>query len=291
MNRVFIVAEIGINHNGDIEQALQMIDVAKKTGFDAVKFQKRNADLYPERPYNSPLFGKTTYRDHKYQLEFNEQDYLTIDMYCKQIGIEWFASCFDRDSIEFIAEFKPKYWKIPSPAIFDLDLVKCFAKQDGKVYMSTGMSEWYEVVNAIKAFEASRGVEFSELGSHLGIVHCCSEYPCPAEHINLNMIKHYKELYPTLDIGYSSHDAGVPFSVCAVAIGATYIEVHITLDRTMKGSDHIASLEYRGMETLVRHIRAVEQALGVSHKTFYDGERVIRDKVQQVSLKPDWKCD
>ena len=286
MDKTFIVAEIGINHNGCLETAFEIIDVAVKEGFDAVKFQKRNPELYPEKPYNSAILGQTTYREHKRALEFDKEQYSAIDIYCKSKGIKWFASCFDFDSIDFIKQFDVDMWKMPSPVIHNLELVKYYAQQKGKCWMSTGMSEWHEVVKAIKAFRDAKGVGFNDLYDSLGIVHCCSEYPCPIEHINLAMVRKYKELYPMLDVGYSNHDAGTVISVCAVALGARYVEAHVTKNRTMAGSDHAASLEYAGMATLVRHIRAVEKAYGVPYKTFYEGEQKIRDKVQQIPFYP-----
>jgi N-acetylneuraminate synthase len=283
MSNVFIVAEIGINHNGNIETALEIIELAVKAGFDAVKFQKRNPELYSERPYFSAVLGDTTYREHKRALEFGYDEYSVIDAYCKDRDIKWFASCFDYDSIDFISQFDTGVWKIPSPAIHNLGLVRHFASQKGKCWMSTGMSEWKEIVDAIKAFKSAKCAELVDLHDQLGIVHCCSEYPCPVDHVNLAMVRHYTELYPMLDIGYSSHDGGVPIPVCAVALGAKYIEVHVTKNRMLAGSDHSASLEYRGMETLVRHIRAIERALGVPYNVFYEGERKIREKVQVSS--------
>jgi N-acetylneuraminate synthase len=270
--KTFIIGEIGINHNGKVETGIELMELAKKSGFDAVKFQKRNPELYPERVYNSPLFGETTYREHKRRLELSYDDYVAIDTISQDIGIEWFASCFDKESVDFIAQFKLRYWKIPSPVITDLELIEYFAKQSGHLIMSTGMSSMPELSNAIRMIPTS----------NFSLLHCCSEYPCPIEHVNLEMIRTLKESYPDNSIGYSSHDGTVVIPVSAVCYGAEIIEVHITKNRSQKGSDHSASLEIVGMETLVRHIRAVELASGSGIKQFYPEEQKIRDKVKQV---------
>lgn len=273
-SKVCIIGEIGINHNGNVELALELIGIAAKAGFDYVKFQKRDPELYPERPYNSPLFGETTYREHKRKLELSYSDYCEIAERCEYKGIKWFASTFDIASVDFMKQFYPDMWKIPSPCLTDLELVKYIAKQDGFLLISTGMSTEQERNNAI--YEAVKYKTYD----YIAIMHCCSEYPTPLEHVNLNVITQWNSVYPCR-IGYSSHDAGVPCSVAAVGMGAMFIEVHITLNRAMKGSDHAASLEYEEMERLVRHIRGVEKALGSYDKPFYEGEMAIRRKVEQ----------
>ncbi len=273
MNKTFIIGEIGINHNGKVENAIELIELAKRAGFDAVKFQKRNPERYPDRPYNSPVFGETTYREHKRRLELSYEDYVAIDNASKAIGIEWFASCFDKESVDFIAQFKPKYWKIPSPVITDLELLRYLNRhsETGVFFMSTGMSTIDEVKEAVNTL-GGRGAM---------LLHCCSEYPCPIDHVNLEMINTYKRLF-SFKIGYSSHDATVTIPVAAVCMGAEIIEVHITKNRSLKGSDHAASLEYVGMETLVRRIRDIEIAMGTGNKQFYPEEQRIREKVKQT---------
>lgn len=276
----FIVGEIGINHNGDVNNVLKIIELAKRAGFSAVKFQKRNPELYPERPYNSPIIGECTYRKHKRALELNLDDYTRIDNYCMANNIEWFASCFDIESVDFIKQFKPTIWKIASPVIHDLDLISYIAKQDGQVFISSGMSTESELMRALTTFENARMRIKGDAGRNdFVLLHCCSEYPTPVEHVNLNMITMYKK--QGFKVGYSSHDSNVVFPVTAVALGATVIEVHITLDRSMKGSDQSASLEWRGMETLVRHVQSLEIAMGSDRKQFYEGEQKIRDKVMK----------
>jgi len=277
-DKTFIIAEIGINHNGDYSIALELIKKAYMAGFDAVKFQKRNPENYPEKPYNSPLFGEVSYREHKRRLEFGKEEYEGLFHWCNAGPIECFTSCFDKESIDFIAQFKPNYWKIPSPAITNIELIEYFAKQPGKILMSTGMSDLLEVDKAVSVL-LDRGRRNDVL-----IMHCCSEYPTPLNHVNLRNISMLAERYE-LPVGYSSHDAGVAPSVAAVALGASAIEVHITLDRAMKGSDHAASLEFEEMERLCRHIRGVEKALGSYGKQFYPGEKAIRNKVAQIGKK------
>lgn len=258
-----------------MENAISLIKRADALGFDAVKFQKRNPELYPERPYTSPLIGECTYREHKRALELSENDYYRIDMFCRSYGIQWFASCFDIESVDFIARYEPKYWKIASPCITDLDLVDYIARQHGTIIMSTGMSDIIEVDRALSTIQNHKPWD------SIYILHCNSEYPTKPEHVNLKVIQTLKERYPLCHIGYSSHDAGVPVPVTAVAMGAEMVEVHVTLDRAMPGSDHAASLELTGMDALARHVRAIEKAMGVPEKQFYDGERIIREKVSR----------
>lgn len=274
---VLLIAEIGINHNGSVDTAFKLIDAAKQCGFDAVKFQKRNPELYNETPYISPFLGVCTYREHKRFLELSEADYERIHGYCASVGIEWSASCFDCESVDFVSQFKPAYWKIASPCILDLDLVEHVGKQRGFVIMSTGMSTMEEVDDAFDVLENQCDKEHDEMA----LLHCCSEYPTPPERVNLFVMDTLRDRY-RCSIGYSAHDAGVTIPAAAVARGAEIVEVHITLNRTLPGSDHAASLEFAGMRTLVNRIRDIEKALGVSEKQFYEGERKIREKVQQV---------
>lgn len=284
MNKTFIIGEIGINHNGKVENAIELMELAKRAGFDAVKFQKRNPELYPDRPYDSPIFGETTYREHKRGLELSYKDYVAIDDASRFFGIEWFASCFDKESVDFISQFKPKYWKIPSPVITDLELIDYFARQDGTMIISTGMCDFNEMDIAICTLRLRmlqyRKVLAEDIAKSVIVLHCCSEYPCPIAHVNLKMIKTLKNLHH--GVGYSSHDATVTIPVAAVCMGAEIIEVHITKNRSLKGSDHAVSLEWVGMETLVRRIRDIEIASGDGIKQFYPEEQRIREKVRQA---------
>lgn len=275
MGFTFLVAEVGINHNGSLQNALDTVRMAHSVGFDAVKFQKRDPEGYPKRPYNSPLWGETTYRDHKRRLEFGELEYGAIDALCGSLGIRWFASCFDSASVEFMDSFSPAILKIPSPAMLDAGLVCEVARRGVPTLMSTGMSEIWELDRAVEAFTSMPG-----RGS-LTLLHCCSEYPCPPSHANLLNIPMLRSRYG-LPVGYSSHDGGVAVPVAAVALGASCVEVHVTLDRNMKGSDHASSLGPAEAAEFVSRVREVESALGDADKHFYDGERAIRRKVTEL---------
>ena len=271
-----IVAEAGVNHNGKVEIALELIRYAKMYGFDAVKFQKRNQELYPETPKKSAIIGDCTYREHKRALELSEEDYITINDYCNEIGIEWFASCFDEESVVFMSVFKPNYWKIASCSVTDLDLVGYIAAQEGHVIISTGMCTMPEADAAIGVLHEVREGDFS-------ILHCCGEYPTPIDHVNLNMIPHWKQR--TIDkirIGYSDHTATVAIPAASVLLGAEIVEVHVTLDRAMPGSDQSASVGLVGMETLVRHIRGFEKAMGYNTKHFYPAEKEKRESMKMA---------
>ena len=275
--RTFIVGDLCANHNGDVGIALQLIEKAVLAGFDAVKFQKRNPELYPETPKDSPILGPCTYREHRRALEFGKTEYDIIDRYCEDIGSEWFASCWDLDSVDFMAQYKPRHWKIASMGITDLELVANIAQMPGEVIMSTGLSDADMVTDALRVLRRYKD------NSEITLLHCCGEYPTPRKHVNLKRISWMKNLYP-YRIGYSSHDGGVPISVTAVGMGAEVIEVHITLDRMLPGSDHVVSLAPVGMETLVRHIRAVEEALGVPEKQYYEAERKKRESMKQQEV-------
>jgi N-acetylneuraminate synthase len=275
MKHTMIVGDVCCNHQGDVEIALQLIDAAKESGFDAVKFQKRNPELYPETPKNS-VFGET-YRDHRRALELSRDNYNVISDYCRRIEMEWFASCWDIGSVDFMKDYHPKYWKIASQCITNLELVEYIAEQEGHLIMSTGMSTMEEVVEAL-----------SHLRKRVTLLHCNSEYPTPSDHVNLNVLLSYVMSFNVMDtpspiaVGYSSHDANPFTPAVAVALGAEVVEVHITLDRTMPGSDHAASLAPPGMRVLVERIRTVEKIMGSSEKQFYPAEREKRESMKQV---------
>lgn len=263
---VEVVAEIGINHQGSLELAIEMITVAAQCGADAVKFQKRRWQDYPDEVRWSNTFQKELpYREHKRLLEFDKDAYTEIANHCLDMGIDWFASVYDRESLKFIANFNPYRWKIASVvAATDLTLAVEVASQFGDCYLSLGMmGQWAEVDRVVEACATAN--------SRLTLLHCVSEYPCPDNHVNLRMIQVLRDRYG-LPVGYSGHDKGVPMSVTAVAMGAEVIEKHFTLDRTLPGSDHAASLEPHGLETLVRHIRAVESGIGDGVRRLTEGE-------------------
>lgn len=269
----FIIAEIGINHNGSIDIAKKMIDVAKTMGCDAVKFQKRTIDVvYKKEELDIPresIFGNTN-RQLKEGLEFDYEAYCVIDKYCKERDIIWFASCWDEASVDFIEQFDVPCYKIASASLTDDDLLKHIKSKGKPILLSTGMSSLSQIDHAI-----------SILGEdNLVLFHTTSTYPTDLNEINLNVIKEFKERY-SCPIGYSGHERGVMPSVLAVAYGATSVERHITLDRTMFGSDQVASLEPQGLYRLVRDIRQVPTVSGDGVKKVYNSELPIIKKLRR----------
>jgi len=272
---VFIIAEIGINHNGDVEIAKKLIDMAVDCGCNAVKFQKRTIDIvYTKEQLNSyreSPWGTTT-REQKEGLEFGKKEYDIIDKYCKEKGIDWFASAWDENSQEFIASYNLKYNKVASALITHKSLVEMIAKERKHTFISTGMSTWEiidETVDLFRRYECP-----------FTLLHCVSTYPSDDEECNILMVKTLKERYDC-PVGYSGHERGILPSVLAVAFGATVLERHITLDRTMYGSDQAASLEKRGLELLVRDARRVKSILGDGQiKKLSEKERKIAEKLR-----------
>jgi N-acetylneuraminate synthase len=270
----YVIAEIGINHNGDLELAKRLISVAVAAGCDAVKFQKRTVDVVYSaeelaRPRESP-FG-TTNGELKRALEFGFAEYLEIDRYCRTVGIAWFASCWDELSVDFIDQFKVPCYKIASASLTD-DALLLYTRAKGKpVILSTGMSTLPEIDHAVEV-----------LGRQdLVIMHACSTYPASYEELNLRAIPTMRERYG-VPIGYSGHETGIPSSVAAVVLGATCVERHISLDRAMWGTDQAASLEPNGVSRLVRDIRLVERSMGDGHKRVYESEVPIMRKLRRV---------
>jgi len=270
---VFIIAEIGINHNGDIELAKKLIDIAKEAGCDAVKFQKRTVDIVYtkeelEKPRESP-FG-TTNGDLKRALEFGERQYSEIDKYCKEKDIIWFASPWDEKSVDFLEKFNVPTYKIASASLTDDDLLKHVKATKKPIILSTGMSTIEQIDHAVKII----GTE------NLAIMHCTSTYPSKLEELNLRVIKFLKQRY-NVPIGYSGHEVGINPSVISVVEGARIIERHITIDRSMWGSDHAASLEPTGLQKMVRDIRSIQIILGDGKKIVYDSEIPIIKKLRR----------
>lgn len=269
----FIIAEIGINHNGSVQIAKSLIDIAVMTGCDAVKFQKRTVDvvytaeeLAKERPN---VFGNTN-GDLKRGLEFGEKEYSEIDKYCKEKNILWFASCWDEGSVDFIDKFDPPCYKISSASLTDDNLL-LHTKAKGKpILLSTGMSTMEQIEHAVKLLGED----------NLVIYHCTSTYPSENSEINLNVIKTFREKF-SCPIGYSGHERGVNPSVIAAAFGANSVERHVTTDRTLWGSDHAASLEPHGLFIMVRDIRQVPILLGDGNKTVYNSEVPIIKKLRR----------
>ena len=280
----FVIAEIGINHNGELKVAKRLIDVAVASGCDAVKFQKRTIDVvYTSEelalPRSNP-YGDTN-GDLKRGLEFNYHDYEEIDIYCKRKGIMWFASCWDEGAVDFIEYFDPPCYKIASASLTDDNLLM-YTKSKGKpILLSTGMSTQEEIDHAVEI-----------LGDNIVLYHCTSTYPSNADEINLRVIPNYIEKYD-FPIGYSGHERGLTPSIIAVALGACSIERHITIDRTMWGSDHAASLEPEGLFKLIRDVRQVPDMMGDGVKLIYEDEKPIIKKLRRVksSINVKINCD
>ncbi len=274
----YIIAEIGINHNGDLDIAKRLISVAVAAGCDAVKFQKRTVDIVytPEelaKPRESP-FGATN-GDLKRGLEFGYEEFEDIDAYCKAVRIPWFASCWDEQSVDFINQFDVPCFKIASASLTDDRLLR-YTRATGKpLILSTGMSTLEEIDHALDVL----GME------NLVLLHACSTYPALYEELNLRAIPALRERYD-IPVGYSGHETGIPSTVAAVVLGACCVERHITMDRAMWGSDHAASLEPNGISRVVRDIRLIEQSLGDGQKRVYEREYPIIKKLRRVGASP-----
>ena len=267
-NKVFLIGEIGINHNGSLKVAKELILFAKKTGFDAVKFQKRTPEITtPKDKMNKPRetpWGVMTYLEYKKKIEFGKKEYDVIDKLCKKLNIIWFASPWDIPSNNFLNQYKLKYNKIASPMLTNLALLNAVAKQKRFTFISTGMSKLNDVQTAIQIFKKNK--------CKFNLMHCVSAYPCSDQNLNLKMIQVYKKKFK-VDVGYSGHEKSVSPSLMAACLGATSIERHITLDRTMWGTDHAASLEKNGMITFVNLIRRFEKIIGNGKKQFLQSEK------------------
>jgi N-acetylneuraminate synthase len=272
--RCYVVAEIGINHNGDIDLAKKLINVASGAGCDAVKFQKRTIDVVYtaeelSKPRESP-FGPTN-GDLKRGLEFEREEYEEIDRYCREVRIDWFASCWDEASVDFIAKFNVPCFKIASASITDDNLLRHTRAVGKPIILSTGMSTIEQVDRAVDI-----------LGKKdLIILHACSTYPAYYEELNLKVIDVLRDRYG-VPVGYSGHETGLPSSVAAAVMGASIIERHITIDRSMWGSDHAASLEPNGITRLVRDIRLIEKSMGDGVKRVLEREQPIIKKLRRV---------
>jgi sialic acid synthase SpsE len=272
---VYIIAEIGINHNGDIAIAKQLMDVAVETGCDAVKFQKRTPEIcVPEEQKSIPRetpWGTMTYFEYKKRIEFEQPEFEQIDAYAKKIGIDWFASPWDVPSVAFLEGFNVPCQKIASACLTDSELLTAINKTKTTTILSTGMSSIEEIDKAVSLLN----------NVPLAIAQATSTYPAEASELNLRALQTFAEKYK-VPVGYSGHERGLQVTIAAVALGATFIERHITLDRSMWGTDHSASLEPEGLKKLVRDIRIVELALGDGKKKVYDSEIPIRAKLRRV---------
>jgi N-acetylneuraminate synthase len=278
---VYIVAEVGINHNGLLALAKKLIDGAVFSGCDAVKFQKRTPELcvpkdqwYIER--DTP-WGRMTYIEYRRKVEFSVEDYIEIDRYCKERGIAWFASCWDEESVDFLEQFNPPIYKVPSASLTDHNLLRKMKATGKTVILSTGMSTMQEIEEAVSVVGPDNFI----------IAHSTSAYPCNVKELNLKMISALMEKYPSVPVGYSGHETGLAPTWAAVALGACFIERHVTLDRAMWGTDQAASVEIFGMHQLVRNIRDIEKSLGDGVKRVYDSEKDALKKLRRVRSRAD----
>lgn len=273
---VFIIGEIGINHNGSVETTKALIDCAAQAGADAVKFQKRTPELCVPRDQwgimRDTPWGRMSYLDYRHRMEFTREHFEEIDAYCQSKGILWFASCWDEPSVDFMEYFEPPCYKAASASLTDISLLRKMKSTGRPLIMSTGMSTLDEIREAV-----------GELGTDdLLIAHATSAYPCAASELNLRVIPSLMRMYPECPIGYSGHEEGVMPTVAAVALGATFVERHITLDRSMWGSDQSASVEPTVLANLVRSIREVEISLGDGFKRVYASEIPQMQKLRRV---------
>jgi len=272
----FIIAELGINHNGSVEIAKKMIDGAVFSGCSAVKFQKRTPEIcVPKDQWDiqrDTPWGRMSYIDYRRKVEFNKEKFTELVAYCKQKNITWFASCWDENAFEFIRQYNPPVYKIASPCLTDHELLEMHRELNKPVILSTGMSTMKEITDAVNILDLKK----------LLIAHSTSSYPCKNEELNLNMIKTLREKYPFIPIGYSGHETGLAPTWAAVALGASFVERHITLDRAMWGTDQAASVEILGMMRLVSNIRDIEASLGDGIKKVYESELSARKKLRRI---------
>ena len=273
---VYVIAEIGINHNGDLDIAKKMIEAAVHAGADAVKFQKRTPEvctpLEQQKQMRETPWGYITYLDYRYKVELGLEQYREIDRTCKKLGIDWMVSVWDEPSVDFMEQFETPAYKVPSASLTDLALLK-YARKSGKpIIISTGMSTMDEIKRGVDAV----GID------NLIIMHCTSAYPCEPEELNLRMIETLRREYPNNAIGYSGHEVGLVPSAVAVAMGACMVERHFTVDRAMWGGDQAASVEPGGFEKLVKYIRVTEAGLGDGVKKVYASELNSLKKLRRV---------
>jgi N-acetylneuraminate synthase len=273
----YVIAEIGINHNGDLEIAKQMIDAAVHAGVDAVKFQKRTPEIATPPDQQAQMretpWGYITYLEYRHKVEFSEEQYYEIEKYCKLKGIAWLVSVWDEPSVDFMEKFETPAYKIPSASLTDAGLIRK-ARATGKpLILSTGMSTMEQIRKGVQAAGEK----------DLVLMHCTSTYPCEPEELNLKMIETLRHEFPNVPIGYSGHEVGLVPSAVAVALGACMLERHLTLNRAMWGSDQAASVEPGGFEKLVKYIRVTEAGMGDGVKKVYESEQSSLKKLRRVS--------
>ena len=272
----YIIAEIGINHNGDLDIAKKMIEAAVHAGADAVKFQKRTPEvctpLEQQKQMRETPWGYITYLDYRYKVELGLEQYREIDQTCKKLGIDWMVSVWDEPSVDFMSQFETPAYKVPSASLTDRALLK-YARKSGKpIIISTGMSTMDEIKRGVEAVGTD----------NLIIMHCTSAYPCEPDELNLRMLETLRREFPNNPIGYSGHEVGLVPSAVAVALGACVVERHFTLDRAMWGGDQAASVEPGGFEKLVKYIRVTEAGLGDGVKKVYASEMNSLKKLRRV---------
>ena len=279
---IYVIAEIGINHNGSVDTAKDLIFGAVGAGADCVKFQKRTPELcVPKDQWHlerDTPWGRMTYIDYRRKVEFGVEDYAEIDRYCKELGVAWTASCWDEPSIDFMEQFEPPFYKMASASLTDIPLLRKARATGRPLMISTGMSTMEEIVDAVKAV----GTHDHADRASLMIAHSTSTYPCKVDELNLLMIRTLKDRYPGVPIGYSGHETGLSPSLAATALGASFLERHITLDRAMWGTDQAASVELVGFERLVRDVRDIQRSLGDGVKRVYESEMGPRAKLRRV---------
>ncbi len=272
-NLPFLIAEIGINHNGDVSIAKKLIEDAKYAGFDAVKFQKRDLDVcipeYIKDVMRDTPSGRMTYLNYKKKIEFGEKEFYKISKYCKDIGIDWFCSAWDLNSLKFLKNFKMKFNKVASPMLTHIELLNAIAKDKKLTFISTGMSRMIDIQKAVKIFKKNK--------CDFVLMHCVSNYPCDEKNLNLNLIKTLKQKFKC-KIGYSGHETTVSPSLAAWFLGADYIERHITLDRTLFGTDHASSLEENGIRHFTEQLYKFPSMLGNAKKTISNAEKKLIPK-------------
>ena len=282
MKKTYIIAEIGINHNGDLKNALRLIDIAAAAGCDAVKFQKRNPDVcVPEHQKNimrDTPWGQMTYLDYKYKVEFEAPEYNAIAAHCEAHGIEWSASPWDMDSLKFLNQYDVPFLKVPSAMLTNDELLEGCVASGKRVIFSTGMSTKEEIDHAVMVLRKAKLVHNNP--HKIGLLHCNSTYPAPINELNLAGIKTLQHEYVDFEIGYSGHEFRLGTTVAAVYLGASIIERHITLDRQMWGSDHLASVEPQGLFKLVSGIRELEEAYGDGIIQVTESEKPVRAKLR-----------
>jgi len=273
---VYFIAEIGINHNGDLDNVFNLIKASKLAGCDAVKFQKRTPrDCVPKNQWNKKKdtpWGTMSYIEYKERMEFSKKDYLKIIKLCKNLKIDWSASCWDLKSVDFMEDLDIPFYKVASASITDLKLLSKIKKTKKPVIISTGMSTLSQIKTAVSIFGKEK----------IGILHCNSSYPAKYDELNLNFILKLKEIFPKAIIGYSGHEKGLSTTVAAAVLGAKIIERHITLDKSMWGTDQLASIEPLGYARVIRDIRLIEDAMGDGKKVVYKSEYEVMKKLRTV---------